>query len=336
MKNVKKKAIAVLGATIILGTSVFTTVTADGTNVVGKIANLIIYNNGITMNLPADQKPILVNNRTYLPVRALGEALGKQIDWYPHDPNNVYISDGVNQQQYTQLVLELSQTKVKNAEKDSKIKDLEAKVKSLEDELDKKTTSKTLTNLENEINKYYGNYGKVRLSVTLSEKSNKVIVDITINKNYYSEWDRLSTSEQERLISDIVYDIQKGYKYPSIDGYLNADTKSSSYDFYTDSKDKIIIGSRSGTGSSNWGNYSSLERSIISDYSDVHDIDITESNYDIIAKVELKYAYNRYDLSEINNLRTYIAYDIDRDLNRSTNYRIYVDFYYNGSLVNSN
>lgn len=333
MKNIKKKAVAILGAATILGTSVFTGAMAAGPDIVGKIANLTILNNGAAMSIPNDQKPIVVNNRTYLPVRALGEALGKQIDWYANDPNKIYISSGANEQQYSQLALDLNQAKIQIIEKDTKIKDLEAKVKNLEEELKKKEESKgtSLTAFEKELNRYYGDYEKLKLDITLKEKGKDIVVDIDINKSYYSDWDKLTTTKQEKLIEDIVYDIQKEYKYPKIDGYVNAGTKASSYDFYTDTKDRLQIGTRTSSGSTSRGDYASLERYIISDFSAVYDAIITESDYDIVAEIELK--SNRYTTSELDDLRTDIAYEIDWELNRTAKYKIYVDFYYDGKLV---
>ncbi|MBU5313131.1 hypothetical protein KQI38_13890 [Tissierella carlieri] len=332
MNNIKKKAVAVLGAATILGTSVFTGVMAAGTDVVGKIANMKIFNNGAAISVPSDQQPIIVNNRTYLPVRALGEALGKQVSWSQNDPNSVYISAGANEQQYSQLALDLNQAKIQIVEKEAKIKELEAKVKNLEEELKKKEDSVTgLTAFEKDLNKYYGDYEKLRVDITLREKSSSIVVDIDINKSYYTAWDKLSYTKQERLISDIVSDIQKEYKYPKVEGTLSAGTKASSYDFYTDSKDKLQIDVQSGSGSSSRGDYASLERYIISEYSEVYDASITEYDYNIVADIELK--SNRYTTDELYDLRTDIGYDIDVDLNRSAKYKIYVDFYYNGKLV---
>ncbi|WP_406242738.1 stalk domain-containing protein [Tissierella carlieri] len=333
MKNMKKKAVAVLGAATILGTSVFTGVMAAGTDVVGKIANMTIFNNGAAMSLPADQKPIIVNNRTYLPVRALGEALDKNIDWTASNPNSVYITDksGQNQQDINYLLQQITKAQADVKEKDAKIVTLEDKVKELEAKL-KEQDDKVgnLSDLEKKLNRDYGDYKKVRLDIVLKGDKDEVKVDVVVSKADRGIWDDLYDKERKDLVEDIVYAIQKEYKNASVKGYVNSGLNSTSLDFYTDKRGDVQY---YGTGSSS-GSYltaTEMKAYLENRYrNDVDRVSVSVSGYNVDVEVDLY--KNLYD-SEIRDLVDEMKSDIVYQMKDVYKQDILIKVYYKNQKV---
>lgn len=322
MKNMKKKAVAVLGAATILGTSVFTGAVASGTDIKGKIANMTIFNNGSAMSLPADQKPIIVNNRTYLPVRALGEALGRNIDWNASNPNSVYITGGQDQATFNQMALELSQAKIQIIDKDKKISDLEAKVKELDDKLKKQEEDKgtSISELENQLDKDYGRYKGVDLNIDLSGNDSKVKVKVSIASKYQTDWDRLTKSEREGLVEDIVYDIQREYKKAKVEGYVDSGYSSTSIDFYTDSRDKLVIEGSSGTGNTGATKRDVEDRILNKYYDEIKSVEIVEGSDYFDVDIKPEYVLTR---TEKDRIEDFVKDEIESELSSRKTIKIY-------------
>lgn len=301
MKNMKKKVVAVLGAATILGTSVFTGAMAADTEIKGKIANMTIFNNGSAMSLPVDQKPIIVNNRTYLPVRALGEALGRNIDWNASNPNSVYITGGQDQATFNQMALELSQAKIQIIDKDKKISDLEAKVKELEEKLKKQneSSSTSFSEFEKKLNRDHGTYKNVYLDIRLTGTENNAKLVVYVDSRDRSIWEGLTSSQREKLIEDIVYDIQREYKKASIDGYVEGGKNSAYFDFYTDTRDKLQF---KGSGSSGSGGYltdSGMETYLENNYRDVYKAEVSTQGYYVDVIVDLNYDLTNSQIEDL-------------------------------------
>lgn len=250
----KKRAVAIVGVATILGTSLFTVAGAAGTDIKGKITSMNIFNNGVAISVPQGQQPIIVNDRTYLPVSALGTALGKNVAWGgPSKPNDIYITgDQIDQQQFNKMALDVNTMKLQVAEKDSKIKDLEDKVKKLEEDLKKKEedTTSTLTDLEKKLNKDYGKYDSMYFDIKVKGTTSRIDVQIEVEKRDQDYWEKLSSSKQEKYIKDVVYAVEKDFKKASIEGSVYSGSRSTEIDFDVDSRGRLNIkGSSSSSGS---------------------------------------------------------------------------------------
>lgn len=324
MKNMKKKAVAVLGAATILGTSVFTGAAASGTDIKGKIANMTIFNNGSAMSLPADQKPIIVNNRTYLPIRALGEALGRNIDWNASNPNSVYITGGQDQATFNQMALELSQTKIQIIDKDKKISDLEAKVKELEDKLKKQdeSSSTSFSDFEKKLNRDYGTYKSVDLDIRLTGTESKAKLVVYVDSRDRNKWEDLTSSQREKVIEDIVYDVQREYKKASIDGYVEGGKNSAYFDFYTDTRDKLQF---KGSGTGGYLTNSEMATYLENNYRDVYKAEVSTKGYYVDVIVDLNYDLTN---SQIENLVDDMKSDIVNEMKDIYKKDITIKVYY--------
>lgn len=320
MKNNRRKTLLSLGLIMVLVTSV---VVAAGTDIIAKRVDMAVYYNGQRINFEKDQQPLAINNRTYVSARTLADALGKKVIWNPNDPTSVYITSDVNEAQFNQMVIDLNQSKIDIANKNAEIKRLNEKVKELEEELKKKEEKgQDLRDFESKLNRDYRDYKGTRLDIVLKGDSKDIKVDIRIDKNYYKDWEYLTVSEQERLIEDIVYDLQREYKNPKINGFLDGSLKDNSYDFYTNNNDKLVIGGSSGSSSST---ITRLEEKIESYYrDDVKSVEIKDEGSSIVAKVSTRYDANKIN---IDTLRNNIRYDIRDGLNVGSGVKIYVDIY---------
>lgn len=327
MKNIGKKVVAVLGVTTILGTSIFAGASAAGTELRGKIMKMNIFNNGSAITIPQDQQPIIVNNRTYLPVRALGEALGRQVDWYANDPNSIYISGSANEAQYNQMALDLNQTRLQIAEKDSKIKDLEAKIKNLEEELKKKDDVSTLSDLEKKLEKELGKYKDIYFDIRVKGTEKRIDIQVTVDKRDEKDWDDLSIKNKEDYIKDLVYETERMFKKSPIEGSIYSGSSITEIFFEVDSRGNLYIDdweySSGSRGKLTSTELTRLERDLELDFSsDIAKASIKDDGDYMNVEVELKNSYlldYKYEIED--EIESYLVRRFDRK-------DIYVKAYY--------
>lgn len=281
MKSRGKKLIASLGVITILGASILTGSLAAGTEVKGKISTKTIYNNGVAMTLPFDQKPIMVNNRIYLPVRALGELLGKVVGWSASDPESVYINEDPNTQNILQEVIK---ARAEIIERDVKITVLENKIKELEGKVDEnKVTS--ISDFQKKLKADFKVYKDVYLDIGLTGNKDNVKLVVYIEPGEKKYWEGIKVADREGLVKDLIYAIQKEYTNASVDGYINGGNTSEYFEFYTDNRNRIQF---KGSGVSGSKTISELKTELYNrHYDDVRKIDIYEKTGYIEVKVEL-------------------------------------------------
>lgn len=240
-KNYKK--LAVVLAIMIFTLSIASSVFAAGTfkNLKAFYNNIKIFKNGTQVHMTVE--PFIIDGTTYIPLRAVSELLDKDVTW-DQATYSVGINDkpGMNPQQLYSQVINQQLT----------ISQLESKIKELESQLDKKTSSTTsISAMEKQLNKDYGKYKKIDFDIDLKESKNKITVEIYVDLDVdYSRWDSLTTKEIETFLQDIVDDIRDSFDDKTISGFIE-----DSYDdkkllsFSVSSKGKVST-STSSKGSS--------------------------------------------------------------------------------------
>ncbi|MCQ4923066.1 copper amine oxidase N-terminal domain-containing protein [Tissierella carlieri] len=267
--KMKRKLMLLIVAILVVGSS--TVFAADSVqNIKGFFSSTIkIFRNGQEVDLGIDEvtkqpyKPFVTNGRTYIPVRAIADVLGKDVNW--DGPNStVYISDKPDEN-YNYVLVQLLQEQEKNSKLEAKVKELEAELAKVKED---KVSS--LTDMENYLNKQYDKYKDVRFEIKLSGDSKDIKVKIYVNRNDNSYWNSLTTSQIEKFVDDIVYDIDRDFKNANISGYIeNNYTGKEELSFKINSKGKLEISNYKGSNGR------------------VYDLDDMER--------ELDYSYGRYD-----------------------------------------
>jgi len=100
-EKVKGFIVGLIVATMLIMTTVSVGATDGSMDITAVFKNIKIYVDGDKLN-PTDAngntvEPFIYNGTTYLPVRAIGEALGKQVTW-DNNTNSVYLGEIVNTQ----------------------------------------------------------------------------------------------------------------------------------------------------------------------------------------------------------------------------------------------
>lgn len=150
--------------------------------------------------------PMIINNRAYIPVRAIGEALGTNVNW---DSKNftVEIKDKTEKDIQTEIAK-------LNLEKEILKKELE----SLKEE-NKNIEKIDIKDLEKTLNNKYSKLKKANLEIELIEyKSNiECIINVLKDKNDFLD---LSNSQIEDYIKSILSEMEYYKKDISIKGYI--------------------------------------------------------------------------------------------------------------------
>lgn len=340
--KMKRKLMLLIVAILVVGSS--TVFAADSVqNIKGFFSSTIkIFRNGQEVDLGIDEvtkqpyKPFVTNGRTYIPVRAIADVLGKDVNW--DGPNStVYISDKPDEN-YNYVLVQLLQEQEKSSKLEAKVKELEAELAKVKEE----AKVSNLSDMEKYLNKEYDKYKDIRFEIKLSGDSKDIKAKIYINKNDNSYWNSLTTSQIEKFVEDIVYDIERDFKNANISGYIENDyTGKEVVDFKINSKGKLDIYIDSYYGSSN----SSDDLYKTEDY--------LNKNFDYKNQTYLKYRLSgdKYDVKVIvkvderdwedwtsTEVRDFF-YDVEKEVNYdfpSAKVKIEVEDSYSGRYLKSN
>ncbi|HZX20817.1 MAG TPA: stalk domain-containing protein [Clostridia bacterium] len=216
---------------------------------------LSIYRNNQRVYLAGDDKPFIVDGRTYVPLRAMSNLFNKEVGW---DGVNYRID--LNDKPEDNLIYLTQQLYTAQIE----VQTLQAKVKQLEEELAAKKDSKkyTLKELKSYLNKEYGTYKKVEFDIDLYENKKDIEVDIYVDLDYdYYEWNKLSDSNIKSYIQNIVDDILDDYKNVSIEGSImdSSGRNKTLVSFYTKSSGTVVIDIGDKSGSDGYDDLDDLE-----------------------------------------------------------------------------
>jgi len=236
----KKKFLALIGAAT-LSLSVFTPVLYAGsvTKNLKAIYNdiKVSYNGQIK---PMSVQPFIVDGTTYVPLRAVAEIMGSNVQWAN---NTVYITakqttDPTSETLATQLAL-------KNAE----VTALKQQLQNAQNELQKYKDAETANNTKTQSLKetladikddYEGEY-RIDWSFDLVEKSRGLVLTISYDSRYDgSVFDRLSSSQLKSFINEICEDIRASHKNIEITGSIEDSRNRTTKATFTYSKSDRI------------------------------------------------------------------------------------------------
>ena len=237
--------------TLLISMFLATTVYAVWTdkNIKASYRNIKIYQNGKAVEIDKAYEPFITNINgnptTFVPLRLLGEILGKEVKWtqkgYRVDINDK--QEQVDQAELSKLQVELISKNIEIDNLKKQVKDLETKLKEAEAKQDQK---KSLINLEDYLNKQYGYHEKIDFDIRLSESKGDIDVNIVVDLDVdYSRWNNLRDRDIEYYIEDIVKEIRYDFKDAKIYGEIeDRRTRDKLVDFYTDSRDRVVISSK--------------------------------------------------------------------------------------------
>lgn len=248
--------------------------------------------NGKIVN-PGANEPFIVDQTTYVPIRMVGELVGKNVQW--DGANKLILINDTVDQSVVQKDLEIIQLK---SEIDSLKKELEqAKTGTKtedknDDKKDDKKDDKSLKELEKDINDDYGKLKNVVFEITLRGDEREIEVEIETDLYRYQKyWDKLDEKDLEKHIKELCEDIWEVYDKAKITGDLyDVDEREYLLEFTSDSRRRLAF-----------------------DY--VNKLDVSKLEYDLDKKYDT-YLPNIYTVLEING--------DEKDLE----FRIHVDYDY--------
>lgn len=152
--------------------------------------------------LETEDEPFIVNGRTYVPLRVIGEALGAIVNW---DTTTSSVNIAVNGSVDERL-----------AEKDAEIAKLKAEIEALkngETPGEEPSDSKSLLGLMNRLMNGFGKVGSAKISdirTTGTEEYINVYIDVDLDDEG-DAWDDLTDSKIKSWLSALCLDIQDYY-----------------------------------------------------------------------------------------------------------------------------
>ncbi len=160
-----------------------------------------------------DTEPFIYNDRTYVPIRLVSEALDKVVEW-DNNQKMVIVNDKSPSQiaqqlaakdaEIQRLTYQSSMLQNKVIELDKALKDLESKKK--EDE-DKKSDPDVY--LEDYLYDEYSKWNRIKFDYKVKERKGDLTLTIEFDRSdYKSEWNKLTERKIENWLNDI-YDYAK-------------------------------------------------------------------------------------------------------------------------------
>ncbi|MCL6477276.1 MAG: copper amine oxidase N-terminal domain-containing protein [Peptococcaceae bacterium] len=217
-----------------------------------------IFVNGKAISLQPNEEPFIYSDRTFVPLRAVAEALGCNVEWVDA-LKYVNISGGADSTVLAQKEKEIQDLKAQLAQKNSEVQSLQSTIDSLrEDEND------DIDDLEDDLASDFDNLGDVIIDdISLDGDEDEVDVDIEVDLgDYEDEWADLDDDDIKDWIEDLVSDIQAG---------LSDDTEVAGQIIDTDSDDVLVEFSKDGDEDLDVDFYDDDYRESDSDAEDVED-----------------------------------------------------------------
>lgn len=213
-KKIVRRASIILASTLLLGTVV------QASSLTKKIdatfRNIKIFSNNQQQTIA--QEPFIYNNSVYLPVRAVAELVGKQIDWEANT-NSVYISDKSGSFTAEQLQAQLNSKNAEIAKLHTEVFKLESEIKTLKEDGKGNQSSGNLKETLDYLEKEFGNEYSIYWDFNLTETSSRINVEVSFDSRYDDKrWDSLSKKQRENFFEDICREIRYDFKDTPING----------------------------------------------------------------------------------------------------------------------
>ena len=192
--------------------------------------------------LQTSEEPFIVNGKTYVPLRVVGEALGAWVDWNAN--TNVVTISGTSGTKA--LEDQLQQKDIQIAQLQLQIEDLQAKLNnsSSNNSSNNSSDDEDIDDLEKDLNDEYDKIEDVDVDkIDLSGDKDKVKVTVEIDADKSDEeWKDVSKSDLEDWLEDLCADIQKFYDDDTdISGKIKDEDGDTLVDFSKDGDDDVEV-----------------------------------------------------------------------------------------------
>lgn len=285
-------------------------------------------------DVTADANPFVIyingDGKTFVPLAVMSNIFNKNVEW-DGATATVMISDKSS--------VTDANTRAEIAVKDQKIKDLEARVKDLEDRL-AKSKYISIDDLEYKLNSEYYRTNNIRFRIDLSGDTDELEVRFEVNlSTYQSEWNSFSKEDKEDYIEKVVKAIRREYPDVKISGSMR-DPDKSGYElkFTVDDDDEDVSITTDNSTSLNF-----IENKLNDQYADYFegfrvmiDLDGTTSNLTYYIKFNLNTYREKWELRTNTEIERGMSkiYDYIRDqLGSSATIEGYFYDTYNGKNI---
>lgn len=212
----KRTAATALTAVLTVSLLAGSTYAAPKKKMLEAYSDIAIEYNGT--NLADADGPLLINDKTYIPLRMLMNYFGdKDVSW-----DNTQRKVRIKNKQNPMEAMYMTQLASRNAQ----IQDLEKQVKELKAQLaTAQTASKelNLSKLKKALNEDYEDYDKRDFSLAVSGNDDKIKLTVSVSK---SDWNDMSTTKRNTLLKNICNDIWDEAEDAVIDGTIKDGTKT--------------------------------------------------------------------------------------------------------------
>lgn len=245
----RKKRILALATSAMLCLSTTSAIYAASTfkNLKAEFPGIKISYNGQVKT--GEKEPFIVDSTTYVPIRMVGELVGKAVSW-DGATKQILITDGgssststpAQSQQVSQLTAQLAQKDIELIRLKQEKAALEQQIETLKTEKDRKSnTDLDLDELEDQLIDDYGKYKSIKFDIELRGDEDDIDVRIKVDLDDYSRyWSRLSEKDIESFIKDICDDIWDVYDDADIEGYIyDTDDREYLIEFESDSRQRL-------------------------------------------------------------------------------------------------
>lgn len=333
--KLNKKIVGITLSAIILTSTVATkTIAADAiVNLKGYFSNSIrVTNNGTAVSLGTDSstgqafKPLVIDGRTYLPVRGLTQALGMQVDWDQNTSTVVIKNEMVTN--YNKLLKDYMADQIKISELEKKIVELE---KQLKQKIENESKVTTLKQLEDLLNEDYGYYKDIDFYIDVTGSTKNIEVKIYVDSADRTKWSKLTNTNVKTYVSDIVSDVEDIFPNAKVEGsIINEYSNKTEFTFKVSTSGKLTINNNSSSGNLNNNYY--LEDTLRYDYA------YNLQNYYNIY-VDFTVSQYNYSTDIVMNIRqsdwTYLGNNVRRQIISDIFQLVDDEYYYNGGDYNN-
>lgn len=212
----KRRMTTALAAVVALSLIAGSTYAAPKKKMLEAYSDISIEYNGT--DLADADGPLLINNKTYIPLRMLMNYFGdKEINW-DNDQRKVRIKNKQNPME-AMYMAQISSRNAQIAELEKQVKDLKAQLATAQ------TTAKelNLTKLKKALNADYEDYDNRDISITVSGDSEKIRLTVSLSK---TDWTAMSSSRKSALLKNICNDIWDEAEDAVIEGTIKDSSKT--------------------------------------------------------------------------------------------------------------
>lgn len=193
-----------------------------------------------------DTEPFIYNDRTYVPIRLVSEALDKIVEW-DNNQSIVIINDKSPSQiaqqlaakdaEIQRLTYQSSMLQNKVIELDKALKDLESEKKEIED---KKSNPDEY--LEDYLYDEYSKWNSIRFDYKVKESKGDLKLTIEFDRSdYKSEWNKLTDRKIENWLNDIYDYVADEFPKAGFEGSIRDTDKRENLVEFEESKGKLKV-----------------------------------------------------------------------------------------------